>query len=428
MISQTILPFKLATTNDSITPNAGLAVFAELANAMSVDKLANAHLPKPGSGNGFSPAAYVMPILMTMMGGGGCIDDTRKVRDDHALRKLIGMSRVPSVSAIGDWLRRMGANNGVEAMDKVNAAIVKKIIASDHRSEYTLIVDPTFIFADKREAAMTYEGSKGYRPVVCILAELGIVIASEFRAGNNNGGRAQIIRKAFDIMPVGKKISLVLADSEYYASEVIGLIEERQALFAIAARMDKAVREVVGSMTDWREYRDRHGVSCGKDIAESVHAMNGGSGSFRLACLRSEREQGDLLEGRYFHHAIATNMADIPAEEVTYAYNGRSQVENVIRELKSGFGLDGVPSGDFSGNAMWFGLGVLAYNLYCALRVYCLPESYSRSAANSLRWMFLNVAGKVVRSGGRVVLKLAVAAGKLFEYQEARWRIYALGG
>lgn len=428
MTTQTILPFKLATTNDSITPNAGLALFAELAKAMSVDKLANAHLPKPGSGNGLSPGTYVMPILMTMMGGGDGINDTRKVRDDRALRKLIGMSRVPSVSAIGDWLRRMGANNGVDAMDKINAAIVKKIIARDHRSEYTLIVDPTFIFADKADAVMTYEGSKGYRPVVCILAELGIVIAHEFRAGNNNGGRAQIIRKAFDSMPAGKKISVVLADSEYYASDVIGLIEERGARFAIAARMDRAVREVVGSMTDWREYRDSHGVSCGKQIAESVHAMNDGSGAFRLVCLRSEREQGDLLEGRYFHHAIATNMDAIPAEEVTYGYNGRAQVENVIRELKSGFGLDGVPSGEFSANAMWFGLGVLAYNLYCALRGHCLPESYSKSAANSLRWMFLNVAGKVVRSGGRVILKLAVAAHKLFEYQQARRRIYALGG
>lgn len=53
--------------------------------------------------------------------------------------------------------------------------------------------------------------------MVCVLAELGIVIAHEFRAGNNNGGRAEIIRKAFGIMPAGKKICLVLADSEYDA-------------------------------------------------------------------------------------------------------------------------------------------------------------------------------------------------------------------
>lgn len=121
-------------------------------------------------------------------------------------------------------------------------------------------------------------------------------------------------------------------------------------------------------------------------------------------------------------------MESICAEEVARAYNGRGRAENVIRELKSGFGLDGVPSGEFSGNAMWFGLGVLTYNLYCALRGHFLPESYSRSAANSLRWMFLNVAGKVARSGGRVILKLAVAAHKLFEYQEARRRIYIFSG
>ena len=93
--------------------------------------------------------------------------------------------------------------------------MARKIIRKDKRKTCTLIIDPTIIEAEKKDACMTYLGVKGYRPVIAVLKELGIVIAYQFKEGNDNGGRLDIIKKVFEMMPEGKEITKVLLDSEY---------------------------------------------------------------------------------------------------------------------------------------------------------------------------------------------------------------------
>jgi len=95
-------------------------------------------------------------------------------------------------------------------MERVNDAIGRKVLRRDDRKGYTLIVDPTMIESGKREAQMSYLGFKGYRPVIATLKEIGLVIAYEFREGNDNGGRVENLKKAFSKMPRGKEIEEVL--------------------------------------------------------------------------------------------------------------------------------------------------------------------------------------------------------------------------
>lgn len=107
-----------------------------------------------------------------MYGGGNCIEDIKEIREDNALKKACGTAVVPSSSAEGDWLKRVGERDGVKGMELVNRAAVQKIIGKDKRKSYTLIVDPTIIEAEKRDSHMTYLGVKGYRPVVATIKEL----------------------------------------------------------------------------------------------------------------------------------------------------------------------------------------------------------------------------------------------------------------
>ena len=88
---------------------------------------------------------------MTLYGGGSCIDDMMEIKEDQALRKSCGLKIVPSSSAEGDWLKRVAERRGVEGMELVNIASVRKVIKKDKRKSYTLIVDPTTIEAEKKE-------------------------------------------------------------------------------------------------------------------------------------------------------------------------------------------------------------------------------------------------------------------------------------
>ena len=108
MIAQTVLPFKLGITNDKITAHAGLALFGEFIHGLGVERILSRGLPAPGSGVGYQPEAFVMPLLLMLHGGGRTLEDLRQLVQDEGLRELLGMERMPSADATGDWLRRMG--------------------------------------------------------------------------------------------------------------------------------------------------------------------------------------------------------------------------------------------------------------------------------------------------------------------------------
>jgi len=64
---------------------------------------------------------------------------------------------------------------------------------------------------------------------------------------------------------------------------------------------------------------------------------------------------------------IATNRIE-SSEQVIKWYNQRGDCsENRIKELKIGFGMERMPCGQFEANAVFFRIGILAYNLLSIL-------------------------------------------------------------
>src|SRR5207245_847050 len=95
----------------------------------------------------------------------------------------------------------------------------------------------------------------------------------------------------------------------------------------------------------------------------TVHTMNGTDRTFRLLVLRWPNPQPNLFEAeRYCDHAVATNREG-PACEVIWKHNQRGNCENWHKELKIGLAMEQMPCGEFEANAMYFAIGVLAYNL-----------------------------------------------------------------
>ncbi len=428
MIRQTVMPFKLERTEECVTARSGLVLYGEFMEAMGVDSLIERQLPKPCSGRGYEPIRYIKPLSMMLYGGGEAIEDVREIREDDSLRQMVGLDEVPSCSAIGDWLRRMGERGGVGGMERVNDGIVRRVLKRDNRKGYTLIIDPTIIESWKREAQMTYLGYKGYRPVVATLKENGLAISYEFRQGNDTGGKLRILKKAFRKMPKGKRIEEVLLDAEYYTNDVIDYLERKRVRWAICVDKDSSVMEAIGGISgsDWRPYRTEDGIMTDREISETVHVTNKGKSAFRLVVLRWKDRQADLFRDSYHYHCIATGMIDQSAEQVVWRYNKRAQIENHIKEIKSGFGMDRMPSGDFLANAVHFGIGIMTYNLFIAQKLLVMPEPWRTKTIKSLRWLLIEVAGRLVRHGRRVILKVAISLDKYRIYLEMRRRTYEL--
>ncbi len=69
-------------------------------------------------------------------------------------------------------------------------------------------------------------------------------------------------------------------------------------------------------------------------------------------------------------------------------------------------------SGDFAANALWFALGLLAYNLTQAQKLLFLDPDWTTKTIATIRWQLIDVAGRLICHGRRLVLRLAVSREK----------------
>jgi len=408
--SQTVLPFKLAANDESLTAHGGLALFGEYLRAMSICGLINLELPGPGSAAGYDPSAHILPLILMLAGGGRTLEDLRVLRHDEGLRLLLRLNEMPSSDATGDWLRRMGAkeSGGLAGLQRVNRCVFRCLLRNDERTDYTLDIDATQIVAEKREARYTYKGEKGYMPMVGHIAETGLVIGHEFREGNAApaAGNLEFLQVCEGAMPKGKRIGAVRADSAAYQAAIFDWCEKTGKVFAIGADQDVAVKTAIAAIpeSNWTRFRDG-------EIAETVHCMNKTKKAFRLVVMRRAREQdlfGDHAPYRY--HAIASNRSDEDAQATMEWYSRRGDdSENRIKDLKIGFGMEYMPCGSFRANAAFFSIGALTYNLYLGFRSHALGSGWEHSQVQTVRWRLFQTAGKIVRHGRQVFLKISAA-------------------
>ena len=104
MMKQNVLPFKIAKTEELITPNSGMSIYVELYRKLKLAKDIRQLFPEPGSAKGFKAEIYILPILMLFLLDGKYMEDVRKVNLDRAMRKLGQIKTIPTPDAIGDWL------------------------------------------------------------------------------------------------------------------------------------------------------------------------------------------------------------------------------------------------------------------------------------------------------------------------------------
>jgi hypothetical protein len=407
---------------------------AEFNHGIGLRELTDRYLPAPGSNRGFDPSAIVDAVVLMLQGGGRSLEDLRELKDEEGLMKLIGRDKIPEPDTVGDWLRRMGdpksEEPGLKGLDRVRDKINERILRRDGIKEYTLDADATEIIGEKADALFTYNGNKGYMPMLGFLYENGVCLYDEFREGNVAPafGQKEFYLRCKQRLPRGKRIGSYRADSASYRADLFNQLEEDGVKYGVTADQDKAVKSAIALIPrrDWKEPVK----GCGYELAETVHCMNGTKKAFRLVVKRAIRRQGELFEkeGPYFYHAVATNWLEEEknTEEVLKWHNQRGQAENFNKEIKNGFGMERVPCGQTHANAVFFRIGVVAYNLFIGFKRLSCPESWMKHTIATFRWKMVQVAGRIVKHAGETVLKLMIDLEKLELFRGIRKKSFEL--
>ena len=435
MVRQTVLPFKLERTDETLTAHGGLALLAEFNHGLGVCGLVDRYLPGPGSNRGYAPSVFVDRLILMLQAGGRSLEDLRELRREAGLMRLLDRTALPDPDTLGDWLRRMGdpqtEHAGLVGLGQVRDALNARLLRRDGQTTYTLDADATLVVGEKRDAHWSYLGERGYMPMLGFVFETPVCLVDEFREGNVSPGAGQLefYRQCRTRMPVGKRLARYRADSASYQAALINELETDHVRWAITADQDVAVKAVIAGLPPaaWQEPEK----GCGYQVAEAVHTMTQTKSAFRLSIKREERPQGDLFEpatGPYAYHVVASNwpQEEQSAHEVLVWHNQRGQAENFHKELKTGLGLEQLPCGDSGANAVFFRIGVLAYNLFIGFKRLACPTAWAAQTIATVRWKLVQVAGRILRHAGYVVLRLVLEVEALACWRSIRQRCWAL--
>jgi hypothetical protein len=418
-LPQLILPIKMEKSEERLTSLGGLVVVEEMARALGVWERVDEYLKGPGSGRGYRASEFVQPLVWMLQAGGRRLEDLRELRAEQEVLAKLGLRAVPDAGTVGDWLRRQG-EAGVTGLARVNRELIQGAL-QEEGEELILDVDATEIEAEKQEAQWTYHHVQGYMPLLGYVQ--GICVGQEFRDGNVSPGAGirRFAQKCEAALPEGKRIYF-RSDSAAYQAEVINHYSQPGRTFPITADLDAAVKREIKNLpeTVWQPYRTADGIATDREIAETVHTLNATPQAFRLIVLRGLNPQPNLFEAEpYCYHAVASNREE-GATEVIWKHNGRGNSENWHKELKIGVGMEQMPCGQKEAKALYFAIGVLAYNLAQLLKRRVLPAAYGTATLATLRWKVYRLAGKLVRHARGLILQIKADTEKWLRLQSAR--------
>ena len=279
---------------------------------------------------------------------------------------------------------------------------------------------------------MTYQGFRGYQPMLVAWAETGLVLADEFRDGNvpASVGIQELVDRAYASLPAregGWQVA-VRSDSAAYEQDILEHWAERGWRFAVSADMTEALRTVVRALPPdaWQAWsQERSGVV--REWAEAPFVPSRkyeerDAQPYRYLAIRVRQSQGQLFGdgSETKHFAVVTNDWETPGQALLEWHRGKQgTIEQVHRVLKDELGAGVYPSGKFGANAAWLRLQVLTHNLLELFKAAGLDKAYRQARPKRLRFAIFNQVGRVVRHAGERFLRVAQ---RVLEELVWKWR------
>lgn len=429
-MAQTILNFKLQSTNEKLTPRTGVAIFGEYLKGINLESLCNTNLPLAKHPNGYTPFEFIYPLILMLHSGGRVLDDIKEIRLDTALSTLLKMDNIPTASAFTKYLHKH-KTIGEDGIRKINKQFLKRFLKSIKSEELILDIDATFIEAHKNTAKWSYKNAPGYMPMVGHING-GYVIDVDFKEGNEAPAskNLEFIKQCQGQLPIGVKFDRFRADSASYQAAIFNHCDKENILFTVTAKKNKNVFDSIKDIKDdtWQFFSKREKVS------EFTHTMQDTDNAFRMIVIKKditpilptmEEYISDEMMMQYqdeIYYCIATNDNDLSSEEIIKLHRQRGETsENKIKELKNGFNMSYLPTSNTQANAFYFAIGTLAYNLFLLFKQ-ILDSNMQKHTVKTIRYKLYNIAGKVVSHAREITLKVNEQFKELL--QNIRYRAY----
>lgn len=447
---------------ETITGYGGVPVFLRAARSLDVGGLVKRYVQLKKRDRGLDEASYVESFLLLNAVGGECLEDFDRLREDEGLREMLG-HEIPSPEAARKFLyqfhdeeklrqaqRELPAGQvsyipdesaPLRGLAQVNQDLVREIgrRCADQKIA-TIDLDATVIESWKKEAQLTYQGGKGYQPVLGVWAETDLVVADQFGDGNvpAHASLLPVAQRAFQCLPETVNEYYFRGDSACWDRELVNWLRDEEGrqgprgriTFGISVRLTANLKKHILRLpeTVWKPYREDSETE-----AECADVLNywpeedrpEGAGPLRYVAIRFRPRQGELFadgsEAKYF--AVASNEWDWgPRKLLEWQREKAGTIEAVHDVLKNELAAGVMPCGRFGANAAWLRLALLTHNVLTALKRIGLPEAWLRARPKRLRFRIFCSPAKLVHHARQLLLRVHRGKQQLAEWIEV-WRL-----
>jgi len=446
---------------EMLTAWGGVPLVVQAFRSLGLPASVRQHVQVKERERGYDEASMVESFVVLNAVGGECIEDFGHLRGDEGLREMIGHG-IPSPEAARQFLYQFHEEEKIEAakqgreakqiayipeetealagLGRVNRDLIQELIRRCPEQRIaTVDMDATIIESRKQEALRTYEGERGYQPMLAVWAEMDVVLADQFRDGNVPAMMAPlaVAQQAFGVLPPAGMSYYFRGDSACHEYELLRwLRDEKRAQgpqgfigFAVSARMTEALHQAILRVReeDWQAYGKPHANEireCAEvDFVPGEKTERKDSLPLRYVAIRIRlRQEGLFQDGsKERHFAIVTNIGEWSAERLIQWHREKAgTVEGVHNVVKNELAGGVMPCKYFGANAAWLRLVVIAHNVLTALKRLALPADLLRARPKRLRFLIFNTAGRLVRHARSLVLRLAATAEEIALWREAR--------
>lgn len=444
-------PFEISSSpmTGLLTARAGLSAVSRVLRSLGVPGRCDSHVVVKRRARGFTAGQHVESLVLLHAAGGDCMDDMETLREDEGVTKMLGYT-VPSARCVGDFLESFHDPQAVvlakvqaqaqgnlsyipeetaalEGLQRVQADLVR--VAAQQQTAVTVATidqDATIIESHKRDASYTYEGVRGYQPMVAVWAETELIVADEFRDGNVPALYAPLTcaQAAFAALPPTVTQRYFRGDSACHERTLLNWLRDEKRAdgpagfigFAISARMNEDLGKALKAVPQrlWTTYgKDTDGTLrqwAELDFVPSEKVEKKDIEPLRYIGLRLLKPQGELFaDGNdKRHYAVITNLWEKDGGWIlSWQREKAGTIEHVHDDIKNGLGGGQMPSGKFGANAAWFRIACIAHNVLVVLRCAWPDETLKKAKAKKLRFSIINVTGRFSRDRRKISLHLA---------------------
>ena len=241
-------------------------------------------------------------------------------------------------------------------------------------------------------------------------AGTGDVLMARIREGRANTawGAAHFLRETVvRVRYAGAKGQItVRADRGFYTHSIVDLCRKTDVRFSITVR--QRLRQSIEAIPELEWTPIPYWMEGAADVAETAYTpfqSQPHAATVRLIVRRVQPTPGSQLAlfANYSYHAFITDREG-DVLELEADHRRRAEIENAIRDLKYGVGLNHLPSGRFVASGAWLAVQVVAHNLARWTGRIALGEQLATT--KTLGQRFFSLVGRITRKARRLILHL----------------------